>query len=100
MLHEPAAPQGKDYGTSFKMKLGIYMFIVYALIYGGFVGINLYDAELMETIVLCGMNLAVVYGFGLIILALVQALIYNWLCTRKERQLKAADTGSNTEVQA
>ncbi len=100
MLHEPAAPQAKDYGTSFKMKLGLYMFGLYAVIYGGFVGINLVDAELMETTVAFGLNLAVVYGFGLIILALVQALIYNALCTRKEKQLKAADTGSNTEVQA
>ncbi len=102
MLHEPAATQGKDYGTSYKMKLGIYMFVLYALIYAGFVGINLTNAELMEETVLCGMNLAVVYGFGLIVFALVLALISNALCTRQEKQLKAADTSAEsiTEVQA
>ncbi|MBT3278128.1 MAG: DUF485 domain-containing protein [Phycisphaerales bacterium] len=100
MLHEPAAPQGKDYGTAYKTKLGLWMFAIYAVIYIGFVTINLTNAKLMEKPVFLGMNLAVVYGFGLIILALVQALIYNALCTRKEKALKAADTASDTEVQA
>ena len=27
-----------------------------------------------------GLNLAIVYGFGLIIAALVLALVYSWLC--------------------
>ena len=44
----------------------------------------------MERCVVFGLNLAVFYGFGLIIIALVLALIYNKLCTDKERKAEAA----------
>jgi flagellar biosynthesis/type III secretory pathway M-ring protein FliF/YscJ len=37
------------------------------------------------------LNLAIVYGFGLIILALVQAVIYNQYCTRLEEKEEAED---------
>ena len=50
--------------------------------------INLIEPVLMETTVLAGLNLAVVYGFSLIIVALVMALIYNRACGRKEASLK------------
>ena len=95
MLHEPAPEMGKDYGTEFKTRLGVVLFFVYALIYAGFVGINLVDAKLMEIIVLCGLNLAVVYGFSLIILALIMALVYTRICSWKENQLRAADENAN-----
>ena len=95
MLHEPAPTMGKDYGTEFKTRLGIVLFFVYALIYAGFVGINLVDATLMEITVFLGLNLAVVYGFSLIILALVMALVYTRICSWKENQLRAADENAN-----
>ncbi len=38
-----------------------------------------------------GLNLAVVYGFGLIIFALVLALIYSRACGRREKRLHQAD---------
>ena len=91
MLHEPAPTKGKDYGTAFKTRLGVVLFFFYALIYAGFVGINLVDAKLMEVIVLWGMNLAVVYGFSLIILALIMALVYTRICSWKEDQLRTID---------
>ncbi len=94
MLHEPAVVSEKDYGTAYKTRLGVVMFIVYALIYAGFIAINLIDVSLTETIVLLGMNLATVYGFGLIVIALIFAAIYNHMCTTKEKQLKAADTSA------
>ena len=100
MLHEPAAQSGPDHAQGFKSKLGVRMFFVYAAVYAGFVAINILSPLTMEKTVMLGLNLATVYGFGLIILALVQALIYNALCTRKEKALKAADTASDTEVQA
>ena len=86
MLHEPAnTPQEEDNAIEYKTKLGIRMFIVYALIYAGFVLINIIKPVLMEKEVLFGLNLAVTYGFGLIILSLVLALIYNALCMREEK---------------
>ncbi len=62
------------------------MFIAYALFYAGFVAINLISPALMEKVVFMGLNLAVVYGFSLIIVALIMALIYSRAC-RTERKL-------------
>ena len=87
MLHEPATPSGSDPASRYKMKLGVWMFIPYALVYAAFVLINLVSPLVMETTVILGLNLAVVYGFGLIILALVMALIYNGMCSRQEHAM-------------
>ena len=43
-------------------------------------------------IVAGGLNLAVIYVVGLIVFALVLALIYNWLCTKKEAELAGTVT--------
>lgn len=84
MLHAPAAPAGKDIGASYKMRVGVWMFAFYALFYGIFVAINVGRPLLMERTVLLGMNLATVYGFSLIVFALIQALIYDRMCRRRE----------------
>lgn len=63
------------------------MFLFYCLLYAGFVVINLYKPQWMAADVLAGMNLATVYGFGLIVGALVQAVIYDLLCRRREHTL-------------
>ncbi len=88
MLHEPAnTPQEKDHAIAYKTRLGVRMFFVYALVYAGFVLINIIEPTLMEKKIFFDLNLAVVYGFGLIILSLVMALIYNYLCVKKEKLL-------------
>lgn len=88
MLHEPATPSGRDPAGPYKARLGIWMFLFYTLFYAGFVAINLISPTTMGTIVVAGLNLATVYGMGLIVLALVQALIYNWMCRRKEAEFE------------
>jgi uncharacterized membrane protein (DUF485 family) len=85
MLHGPAAPSGPDHASGEKMRLGILMFIPYALFYAGFVLITLVWPMLMERPILFGLNLAVVYGFGLIVVAMALALVYNSKCARLER---------------
>ena len=95
MLHEPASQGGPDPAANYKMRLGVYMFIAYAAFYAGFVLINTFAPTLMEATVFLGLNLAVVYGFGLIIVALILALIYNRKCYAKEAELK--DTVSDAE---
>ncbi len=87
MLHEPAAQSGHDPSASYKARLGVWMFICYCLFYISFVVINLSRPLWMEVKVLLGMNLATVYGFALIIVALVQAVIYDALCRAHERRL-------------
>jgi uncharacterized membrane protein (DUF485 family) len=91
MLHEPATPAGKDPAGPYKMRLGLWMFAAYAIFYGGFVAINLLSPLTMATIVFAGLNLATVYGFALIIAALIEALIYNVLCNRKEAEFARAE---------
>lgn len=93
MLHKPAVSAGKDYAVAYKTRLGVRMFFLYSIFYAGFVVINLTSPELMETIIFLGLNLATVYGFALIIAALIQALIYSALCAKQERLLAAQDRG-------
>lgn len=95
MLHEPAAPSGKDHASGYKKRLGVVMFLIYSLVYAGFVLINVLSPLTMDKIVFLGLNLAVVYGFGLIVFALVLAIIYNIACTRREAELAEKDGGGD-----
>ena len=70
MGHGPAVKLGKDNAAGYKTKLGIKMFIAYSLVYATFVIINTTNPKLMETSVI-GQTAAVIWGFGLIMLALV-----------------------------
>lgn len=88
MLHEPATPAGKDPAGPYKMRLGVWMFLAYALFYASFVAINLISPLTMGQVVFLGLNLATVYGFALIIVALIEALIYDALCRKKEAEYK------------
>jgi uncharacterized membrane protein (DUF485 family) len=90
MLHEPAAKSGADPAFLYKRRLGAWMFMLYAIIYAGFVVVNLTSPGLMEKTIVGGLNLAVVYGFGLIVFALILALIYNRACGRREAKLRSA----------
>ena len=87
MLHEPAANVVEDRASAYKMRLGGWMFVFYAIIYAGFVAINVISPLSMEKIIMFDLNLAVVYGFGLIIFALILALVYNYMCAKKELEL-------------
>ncbi len=93
MLHKPAESSGIDHAEGYKTKLGLRMFAIYGLVYAGFVLINIIKPVLMETIVVFGLNLAVVYGFGLIILALIMAVVYNQMCVRQEKLLNTDENG-------
>jgi len=55
------------------------MFAGYTIVYAVFIILNVTNPKLMG--IDAGMlNLAIIYGFGLILLALIMALIYNALC--------------------
>lgn len=64
-------------------RLGLALFAVYLLLYAGFVFISAFATDVMDTIVVAGLNLAIVYGFGLIVAALVLALVYGMGCRRE-----------------
>ncbi|MCA9056298.1 MAG: DUF485 domain-containing protein [Planctomycetaceae bacterium] len=61
-------------------RIGLILFAVYLLFYGGFVGLNAFSPETMESTPVAGVNLAILYGFALIIVAFVLALLYGALC--------------------
>ena len=65
-------------------RIGLVLFLIYLLLYVGFVGLNAFAPAIMERPALSGVNLAIVYGFALIVAAFLLALLYGWLC-RDER---------------
>jgi uncharacterized membrane protein (DUF485 family) len=66
-------------------RYGLILFFIYLIIYGTFVALSAFAPSLMAKPVIGGVNLAVVYGLGLIGLAFVLALIYMALC-RTDRE--------------
>lgn len=93
MLHEPASTGGKDPAAAYKSRLGVWMFVLYCLFYVSFVAVNLAKPTSMESIVFAGLNLATVFGFGLIIIALIQALVYDQMCRQQEARLAESEEG-------
>lgn len=87
MMHGPAVELGKDNSIPKKTKLGVILFFVYLAVYSGFVMIGLLSPKTMGIETLGGLNLAFVYGMGLILLAAVMGLIYNYFCTKYENEL-------------
>jgi uncharacterized membrane protein (DUF485 family) len=69
---ERASPRNTRYG--------LVLFAVYLLLYGGFMLLNVFAPAVMAVVLLAGVNVAVLYGIGLIVAALVLALVYGWLC--------------------
>jgi uncharacterized membrane protein (DUF485 family) len=69
-------------------RLGLILFAVYLIFYGGFVFISAFRADLMEATPYAGVNLAILYGFALIVGAFALALLYGFLCTDDEDEVK------------
>lgn len=93
MDHGPAVKLGVDHASKKKARLGVWLFIVYTIVYAIFVAVGVLNYEAMGKIVLGNQNLAVVFGFGLIVLAIIMGLIYNQICTGYENKM-------NKEVQS
>ncbi len=87
MLHEPSVSLGKDNSIPQKTKLGVRLFFVYLFIYSGFVVIGTLFPKVLGMQIIGGQNIAFIYGMGLIILAAVMGLVYNYFCTRYENKL-------------
>lgn len=61
-------------------RLGLALFAVYLVFYGGFVLLAAFSPESLAVLPYAGVNLAIWYGFGLIIAAFALALVYGWAC--------------------
>jgi uncharacterized membrane protein (DUF485 family) len=91
MQHGPAVELGRDLSIPKKTRLGVVFFIIYLAIYTGFVVIGSLFTDSLSVRVFAGLNLAVVYGMALIILAAVLGLFYNHYCTKYEKQMNQED---------
>jgi uncharacterized membrane protein (DUF485 family) len=79
-----AKEQEDEMIVAYNTRMGILLFGVYVLFYGGFMALSAFWPEVMSMPFLCGANLAVVYGFALIVVALVLALIYMKVCRKSK----------------
>jgi uncharacterized membrane protein (DUF485 family) len=79
--HGPAMPAERESPelAAARARLGLKLFFVYLALYGAFILISAFRPELLDATI-SGVNLAIWYGFTLIVAALVLALVYAWLC--------------------
>ncbi len=61
-------------------RLGLVLFFIYLALYLGFIGMSAFGRETMGKPAIGGVNVAVVYGFGLIFAAFALAVVYMVLC--------------------
>ncbi|MFH0735860.1 MAG: DUF485 domain-containing protein [bacterium] len=87
MLHGPSVELGKDNSIQKKTRLGLILLMFYLFVYAGFVFIGTFYPSVLGMPAVMNLNLAVVYGMSLIILAAVMGLIYNYFCTKFESQM-------------
>lgn len=97
MGHGPASDWGKDRASSFKTRVGIWMFLLYSVVYAGFVLINTLEPKLMGSDI-GGLNLAIIYGFGLIAFALMLAFVYNAICSAAEEEMNAPHAAADEDA--
>lgn len=72
-----------DNSSSIKELLGKWLFVLYAIVYGGFVVINVISPKFMG-IEVGSLNVAIVYGFILILFAMLLAFAYNHVSSHAE----------------
>jgi uncharacterized membrane protein (DUF485 family) len=83
-MEKMMAGENKE-GLPYNAKLGLVLFVLYLALYGGFMALSVTNPKLMATPAVAGVNLAIIYGFGLIFAALFLACVYMALCkTKKE----------------
>jgi uncharacterized membrane protein (DUF485 family) len=78
---------------SYNARLGLILFFVYLIFYAAFVYLSAFRGDLMAQPALAGVNLAVVYGFALILGAFLLAMVYMFLC-KGEATERRSDEGS------
>jgi uncharacterized membrane protein (DUF485 family) len=61
-------------------RIGLILFAVYSVFYGSFVLLNAFAPDVMEIKPFAGINLAILYGFALIVFALLLSLVYGVMC--------------------
>ena len=95
-MNQNLAPeQEEDLASEKKAKLGIQFFFIYLFLYAGFVAIGVLNYELLAYEVFRGLNLAIFYGVGLIVFAVLLGVLYNFLCSRYEDEMNGVEANKN-----
>ena len=84
MDHGPVTKWKVEKSQRFKARLGLIMFAIYTPIYFAFIVLAVTNPQVMARDV-GNLNVAITYGFGLIVMAIIQALIYNYICSNREK---------------
>ena len=82
-MHEETTKWAKDKSSVIKEVVGKWLFFLYAVFYFSFIVINVVSPDFMG-INIGGINMAIAFGFGLILLAMLLAFAYNHISTRAE----------------
>ena len=80
-------------------RVGLAFFTVYLVIYCGYVGLAAFARSVMAMTPVAGLNVATLYGLGLIVLALIFAVGYGWACQwplSNDEMGQAARSGDST----
>lgn len=77
-------------------RIGLILFFVYLALYVGFVFLSAFSPDTMEATPVAGINVAILYGFFLIISAIVLALIYGLVCDGNDAPGSAPTDVSST----
>ena len=75
-------------------RFGLALFAVYVLLYAGFIFLAVFRTDSLGEPALFGVNLAILYGFGLIAAAIVLALVYMILTRLPPRSVREAQGGN------
>jgi uncharacterized membrane protein (DUF485 family) len=59
---------------------GLWLFTLYSVFYGAFVLVSAFLPDKMESTSFGGLNLAITWGFALIVFAILLSLLYGVLC--------------------
>ncbi|MFN8854908.1 MAG: DUF485 domain-containing protein [Planctomycetaceae bacterium] len=72
-------------------RTGIWLFLLYLMLYGSFVTVSAFFPDAMESTPVGDLNLAISWGFALIISAILLSFLYGILCR------DSADSSSTPE---
>jgi uncharacterized membrane protein (DUF485 family) len=88
-MNEKTSPASSDNHPELaarQARLGLVLFFIYTAAYAGFMGLSAFAPDMMARPVLAGVNLAIVYGLGLIFGAGALALLYMLLSSGNARR--------------
>ena len=98
-LTEAGRPAGDEHPevSARIARMGLWLFGLYLLLYGGFMGLSAFAPKLIGSTPFGGLNLAILYGLGLIVAAVAVALLYMALCRRTAARHRAAERDGHGE---